>query len=167
MKKLVSACAAATLVVLGTAIPADAASRTLYDSGTQQSAANNLQHARMTYAPARTVYRLKVQNLSKRRTQAIVRFYRPGYDLMITTKYVNGTRRTVARHNDYGANQTTRFFRGVRVRWDFRNDVITIINRRFLAGRSARLAAYTVTKGWMHGPHTSPDDYVFARIRRG
>lgn len=167
MHKIVCSLAAAALVVVGGAVPAEGATETVHDPGTQLSAANNLQRARMTYAPRRTVYRLKMQRLSRARTQVIVRFYRPSYDLMITTKFVDGQRRAIARRNDNDTFESRRFFRGFRVRWDFRTDVISIVNKRFLNGRSAQMQAYAVPKGALHGPVTEPDDFVSARIRRG
>jgi hypothetical protein len=167
LHKLASVLAVAALAVVGLPGPADAATTLRRDPGTQLSPALNLQRARLTYGPNRTAYRLKLAELSRRRTQAIVRFYRPDYDLMIITKFVGGDRRVIARRTDYDTGRTSRFSRGVRVRWDFSADVITITNTRFLSGRSARLDAYTVPKGAMHGPLGEPDDYVTAAVRRG
>jgi hypothetical protein len=168
MYKITTSLTAGALVVVGgAAVPADGATKTLRDPGTQLSAANNVQHARMTYAPHRTVYRLKMERLSRSRTQAIVRFYRPSYDLMITTKFVDGQRRVIARRNDNRTFESRRFFRGFRVRWNFSNNVISVVNTRFLSGRSARMQAYAVPKGALHGPVTEPDDFVSAHIRRG
>lgn len=167
MRKTVVVGVMVALLLAGGAPPAQAASVVREDPGTQQSAANDLVRARLTYAPQRVVYRLKIANLSRRHTRAIVRFFRPGYDLMIITKFVNGRRSVVARRTDYSTLQTRRFSRGVSVRWDFRRDVITISNTRFLRGDSALLTAYTVAKGQLHGPLTHPDDFVGARLRRG
>jgi hypothetical protein len=80
-----------------------------------------------------------------------VRFYRPGYNLMITTKFVDGQRTVIARHFDNDTNQVTRFLNGVQVHWDFRDNVIRVVNTRFLRGPSARMDAYTVPTdvvGW-------------------
>jgi hypothetical protein len=167
MLKLASGLAAALLLLTGTAVPADAATKTVRDPGTQLSPALNLQRARMAYHRGRIVYRLRIGNLSKAKTQAIVRFYRPGYDLMITTRFVRGKRRVIARRTDNHTYESTRFHQGVSVRWSLRNDVITIVNRRFLSGRAAPMAAYTVPKGAMHGTYTEPNDGVDAVVRRG
>jgi hypothetical protein len=168
MYKIATSLTAGALVVVGgAAVPADGATKTLRDPGTQLTAANNVQHAKMTYAPHRTVYRVKMERLSRSRTQVIVRFYRPSYDLMITTKFVDDQRQVIARRNDNRTFESRRFFRGFRVRWNFNTNVISVVNTRFLSGRSARMQAYAVPKGALHGPVTEPDDFVSARIRRG
>lgn len=167
MRRLLGGLIAAALLTGGTALPVEAATKVLRDPGTQLSAANDLQRARLTYRPAKTVYRMKLKNLSRKHTQTIVRFYRPGYDLMITTKFVRGKKRVIARHTDYDTNNVTRFFKGVRVRWHFRDDVIRVVNTRFLSGRSARMEAYTVPKGAMHGPYGEPNDYMSTTVHRG
>ena len=167
MRVISTILATAAVCIGGTALPASAETVTLRDPGTQQRPANNLVSAALTYEPGKVVYRLKFEALSKQRTQAIARLYRPGFDLMITTKYVRGERRLIARRTDYATSEVTKFAEGVQVRWDFKRDVIRIVNTRFLTGASARMEAYTVTKGWMHGPYTEPNDFVSARVRRG
>jgi hypothetical protein len=167
MRKLVVSLCAGILLVTGTAHSADAATKIRRDPGTQVTAANDLQRARLTYRVHRTVYRLKIKDLSARHTRAIVRFYRPGYDLFISTFYRNGRRRVIAYRTDYQTFQTKRFGKAVKVRWNFRTNSIRIENTRFLSGRSAQLYAYTVPKGRQDGPHGRPDDYVGARVRRG
>jgi hypothetical protein len=63
-------------------------------------------------------------------------------------------------------NLVTRFLNGVQVRWDFRDNVIRVVNTRFLRCPSARMDAYTVPKGAPHGPIGEPDDFVSAVVRR-
>jgi hypothetical protein len=167
MRKLAAGLCAAALLVAGATLPADAATRIRRDPGTQVSAANDLQRARLTYRVHRTVYRLKIKDLSARHTRAIVRFYRPDYDLFIATFFRNGKRRVIAYRTDDNTFETKGFGKAVKVRWNFGTDSIRIENTRFLSGRSARLEAYTVPKGQLHGPHGHPNDYVRARVRRG
>jgi hypothetical protein len=167
MRKLVVSLCAGILLVSGAAVPADAATKVRRDPGTQVNAANDLQRARLTYRIHRTVYRLKIKDLSARHTRAYARFYRPGYDLFIGTFYRAGKRRVIAYRTDYDTFQTKRFGKAVRVRWNFRTNSIRIENTRFLSGRSAHLVAYTVPKGQQHGPPTRPDDAVGAHVRRG
>jgi hypothetical protein len=170
MRKLAVSLSTAAVVLAGAALPAEsahAATRVLRDPGTQTSAVNDLQRARMTYRMHRTVYRLKIKDLSRADTQAFVRFYRPGYDLFIATRFVRGRKTVRAVRTDYDTFRAKRFHRGVHVRWNFRTNSILVHNTRFLSGRSARLEAYTVPKGAMHGPRGHPDDFVSARVRRG
>jgi hypothetical protein len=167
MRKLAAGLCAAVVLVAGAMLPAEAATKVRRDPGTQVTAANDLQRARLTYRVHRTVYRLKIKDLSARHTRAYARFYRPGYDLFIGTFYRNGKRRVVAYRTDYKTFETKRFGKAVKVRWNFRTNSIRIENTRFLRGRSAQLDAYTVPKGRLHGPHGHPNDYVRARVRRG
>jgi hypothetical protein len=167
MRELAASLCAAVVLIAGATLPADAATKIRRDPGTQQGVANDLQRARMSYRVHRTVYRLKIKDLSARHTRAYARFYRPGYDLFIGTFYRNGRRRVIAYRTDYNTFQTKRFGKAVKVRWNFRTDSIRIENTRFLSGRSARLYAYTVPKGQQHGSHVRPDDSVGARVRRG
>jgi hypothetical protein len=166
MRKLIVSLCAGILLVTGASLPAEAATKVRRDPGTVQNTANDLQRARLTYRVHRVVYRLKIKDLSARHTRAYARFYRPGYDLFISTFYRNGKRRVIAYRTDYDTFRTKRFGRAVKVRWNFRTNSIRIENTRFLHGRSALLTAYTVRKGQQHGPHGNPDDFVGTRVRR-
>jgi hypothetical protein len=105
-------------------------------------------------------------------------YYPDDSSLKVSATYRQGE--LVASGRFFSPDQPTRSV-PVAARWDMRRDRVTITLANAVAdpkpsNRRAALDVYTVSRGWMHGPHCGVtgsgtvrpcnDDYVFARLRR-
>ena len=155
------------IVFSGLAVPGHAETRHKVDPEPwcSQGAALDVKRARFTLTKTAFKVSVKMARLSKKHTQVIARFTltRPTgvYDVMLFTKYRNGTRRTFGYWSDSESEARERFRRGLNSRWDWRKRRITFTLTEHLRGRRVAAFAYTVPKGAMHGPPCG--DYLYVR----
>lgn len=158
---------AAVLMALGlmlTAMPAEAATASRVDRYNASIPAQNLKKATFRYADNAT-YRVKIKNLSKRKTRLAVKFDRPGFSVIVDTKFIGGRKRVVAHKQINRAPYDRYRIGGVSAKWNFDSDVIRIvIPKRHVSGPRASFSAFTLYKGAMHGNYEG--DGVYASVRR-
>lgn len=157
-------------MVLGLGVPASshAETETVADPYQEfsQRPALDLESARFQFGAKKLVYRLKIDKLSKKRTQAFARLYLKNYDLFLETKFdADGVQKTIGRWSDYDDEESGNITDGLTAKWDWSRDIITITLTKHIRGQRATLAAYTVAKGAMHGPLKG--DYIVAKLQRG
>lgn len=170
MKKLAAAAAALSVVVtIGTAGSAVAESVTRADPSPRcsQAAPLDVKRATFTYSENAFKTRIRMGDLSRKRTQVLSRFYvnRGGatrYEVRLVSAFRKGDLRTVGfwsnhRTEDYD----NRFRTGLTADWDFGDDVVTFRLTKRLRGQQVDAAAYSVRKGADHGPVCG--DYIFVR----
>jgi hypothetical protein len=171
LRLLVVALVAATVAVAGPSAQAQTVTKSDPRPGCSQAAPLDLVRATFDYRPGSLTVRTKIGRLSRSRTQVIARYTHSvggdtRFDLLMSTKYVGGVRRTVARWTNYATGRSGSFTRGVRAVWDFERDVITFTLTQRLYGDRVLAAAYTVPKGADHGPPCG--DYItVGSLRRG
>lgn len=176
---------AAVVALLGTTValapPAHAETRTVVDERGEalQAPAYQLLSGTMTYALDRTVLSARIQRVVRDRTWVGGSVYYPDDSMLrVTTTYRDGRRVTRGTFFTAGGSQMSV---PVTSRWDFARDRVTMTVDNAAhdpkpGNRRAVLDVYTVTKGWMHGPHCDVrpngelercnDDYVSARLSR-
>ena len=163
--------AAGAVLVLGLGFPAPSSAETerVRDPHQEfsQRPALDLESATFQFGAKKLTYRLKIDNLSKKRTQAFARLNLRNYDLFLETKVdASGEERTLGRWSDYKTESYgNRFTDGLTADWDWARDIITITLTKHIRGQRGTLAAYTVAKGAMHGPVKG--DYIVAKLNRG
>lgn len=165
-----AAAAICTLATMGLfhAPSANAETRTVSDPQQRhsQGPALDLRRATFTFDDDKAVFRLRFADLNKRRTQAFARFSVPNYDVSLSTRYdSSGQQRTTGVASDHYEQTQTRVRTGLRVRWDFKNNVITFVLTEHLRGARAYFSAYSVAKGDLHGPPRG--DYIVEQLDRG
>lgn len=168
-----AATAAAIAFTVGTAAPAvaETKSRPDPDPRCSQAAPLDLKRATFTYSDRAFRTKLRMGDLSKKRTQVFSRFYvRQGdtttYEVFLVSAYRKGELRTTGRWTDYEADDSGRIRRGLTGSWDFADDTVTFRLTTRLQGQRISPAAYSVQKGADHGPLCG--DYIFiSSLRRG
>ncbi len=168
MKKLAAAAAALSIAVLvGAAGPAAAESVTKADPRPRCSQAPPLDVKRATFTYSDNAFktRIRMGDLSKKRTQVFSRFYvqkarTTTYDVLLVSAFRKGSLRTVGYWSDHEAEDySNKFRRGLTADWDFRDDVVRFRLTKHLRGQKVDAAAYSVRKGDNHGPLCG--DYIF------
>lgn len=176
---------AAVVALLGTTVglapSAHAETRTVVDERGEalQAPAYQLLSGTMTYTRDRTVLSARIQRVVRDRTWVGGSvYYADDSMLRVTTTYRDGRRVTRGTFFTAGGSQMAV---PVTARWDFARDRVTMTVDNAAhdpkpGNRRALLDVYTVTKGWMHGPHCDVrpngeiercnDDYVSARLSR-
>ncbi len=181
VRRAVTGAAIASLLTCVMAGTASAETKKIRDESgpALQRAANELVRGKVTYTATRSVWVAKVKRLSKRKTRVFGSiYYADGSSVKVFAKYRKGELVTSGRFfSSDGATLDV----PVEATWDTRRDRVKITLDNVLAdpkplNRRAGFDVYTVTKGWMHGPHCAVtgtgavtpcnDDYVFARLRR-
>lgn len=170
MKKLAAAATALSIAVtIGTAGSAAAESVTRADPrpGCSQAAPLDVKRATFTYSDNAFKTRIRMGDLSRKRTQVLSRFSvnkrgATRYDVRLVSAFRKGDLRTVG----FWSNHTTedyenKFRRGLTADWDFADDVVTFRLTERLRGQQVDAAAYSVPKGADHGPLCG--DYIFVR----
>lgn len=176
MRKHVVAAATAVVIALtaGTAAPAAAETRSKRDPDPRcsQAAPLDLKRAAFAYSDGAFKTRLRMGELSKKRTQVFSRFYveqgdRLVYGVQLVSAFRNGKLRTVGYWTDYeNEDYSNRFTNGLSSSWDFGDDMVRFTLTRHLRGQRVDVAAYSVRKGADHGPLCG--DYIFVdSLRRG
>ncbi|WP_426247603.1 hypothetical protein [Nocardioides sp. LHG3406-4] len=181
VRRAVGAALVASLLICVAAGAATAETEKIRDESGRalQQPPNQLVSGKLTYTTTRTVWVARVERLSKQRTRVFGSiYYADSSYLKVSTKYRQGE--LVATGHFYAPDQPPLAV-PVEARWDLKRDRVTITLDNLLAdpkplNRRARLDVYTVTRGWMHGPHCGVtdagdvkpcnDDYISARLRR-
>ncbi|QIK65945.1 hypothetical protein G7072_05980 [Nocardioides sp. HDW12B] len=178
-----SVAAVVALVATSVALapPAHAETRTVVDEGGEalQGPAYQLLSGTMTYTHEQTKLTARIQRVSKERTWVGGSvYYADDSMLRVITTYRDGRRVTRGTFFTAGGSQTSV---PVTSRWDLARDRVTMTVDNTAhdpkpGNERALLDVYTVTKGWMHGPHCDVrpngelercnDDYVSARLSR-
>lgn len=181
LRRAVGAAVLASCLTVVTAGGAGAETKKVRDESgpALQQRANQLVRGKLTYTATRTVWVAKVERLSRRKTRVFGSIYYPDdSSLKVSTKYRQGELVATGRLSspDQGTLDVP-----VQATWDLDRDRVTITLDNVVAdpqpsNRRAGFDVYTVTRGWMHGPHCEVtddgtvrpcnDDYVFARVRR-
>lgn len=155
------------LVVAG-ALPAQAWDRTVYDSYNKDTPAFNLEHAYFGYWPETAIVRVKVENLSKSKTMAVVKYAPRGRTITVTSTHRGG--KLVNRAHLTTNRDHSRIRGGFSVRWDFARDVVNFtLDKRWLgrwgSSEPADFATWTQRKGAFHGNHEGDSAYVRNLVR--
>ena len=145
-----------------------------------QKPAYQLTRGTFTYTADRTVFKAKIQRVSKARTWVGAHLYYPDNShISLSTFYRFGTEKVTAAI--YWTKDGDQVGLTATSRWDTKRDTVTIILNNKTQdpkpdNERAALDLYTVTKGWQHGPHCGikadgtvkkcNDDYVSTRLRR-
>lgn len=152
------------LVIVG-ALPAQAWDATAYDRYNKDKPAFNLKRAYFGYWPEEAIVRVKVENLSKRKTMVVMKYAPRGRTITVASRHRGGdlvNRAHLNTDRDY-----RRIRGGIRVRWNFARDVVAFrLDDRWLSRRPAHFLAWTQRKGANHGNHRGDFVYV-ANLRRG
>ncbi len=172
----------AALAILGlVAGPAHAETRTVEDERgpALQGPAYQLIRGTLTYTHEQTKLTARIQQVSRERTWVGGSvYYADDSMLRVVTTYRDGRRVTRGTFFTAGGSQMSV---PVTSRWDLARDRVTMTVDNAAhdpkpGNERAVLDLYTVTKGWMHGPHCDVrpngelercnDDYVSARLSR-
>ena len=142
------------------------------EQGCSYAAALDVRRATFSYRKNAFLVRLKMGDLSKKRTQVLGRYIVGSpddtkLDVMLISKHVDGERKTFGRLTDYANEEyDNHFTKGVNAKWDWNANTVTFTLTNHLQGKKATGAAYSVPKGAQHGDPCG--DYIVVRgIRRG
>lgn len=148
------------------AAPAQAESRTVRDSYTNETPALNVLRGTFTYTDSAAVFRVKFETITRRRTMLVTKYYRrDNVTLLVATKFVRGTKRVIVHRSDDTSFERLPA-RHVRARWNFDRDVITVrLTGPLLFGNRAGFHAWAQEKDAQHG---GPGDELYVGgLRRG